>query len=414
MLRLLKLVPEYGRWDDLIDFYFADLRPNVRNAVFNVIRDQFESDLKNAGAGKPISLLAKWLPSLTTSSVETKKRAERIRAAFGYSPRTYRKKLSALRDYLNVTETRMSANKWQDIDYEKVPSRAAMNYRDAFDRHDQERYRKYLDDIKSGAAKINAGVLFPHDIVHTYYDGYMLEATDDTLEAQWKALPGLPNPDSRTLVVVDGSGSMGARIGRTSLSCEEVAQALGIYFAERLTGAFADHFITFSAHPQMVRLEHSLSLHDKLDLLSAYDECSNTNIEATFDLILKTAVQNGLTQEDLPTNVLIITDCEFDTQTSAYNPNTHKYECPDKKLFDAIADKFARFGYKLPRLVFWNICSRTGTIPLAENDFGVALVSGFSPSIADMVMSGKLDPFECLRDKLMSDRYKPVLDALKE
>lgn len=412
-MNLLPLIPEYGRWDDLVEIACSDTDAQVRTRALSIIEGQFRTDLANATVGKPVSLLSKWLSSENTSSKETKRKAKIIREAFGMTPKYYRKALAHLRRHLKVTEVAMSANQWETINYSAVPSRAAMNYRDAFDRHDQDRYRAYLEAVKSGNEKINAGTLFPHDIVCAYHHGdWGFNTFNATLEAQWKALPNTVPPDAGTLVVVDGSGSMITSIGKSSVMCLDVAQALGLYFAERLNGAFKDYFITFSANPRLVHVDPRLSLQGKLQLISNYTECSNTNIEKTFDLILDTAVKNHMKQSDLPANVLIISDQEFDSATEQGDWR-HPLR-PSKKLFDVIAAKYESLGYKLPRLVFWNVCSRTGTIPLAENDYGVALVSGFSTSIADMVMSGKLDPFECLVDKLTSDRYKPVFDALKE
>ena len=407
-LKLLKLIPEYGRWDDMTTLLGGGIPSEIYKEVIEIIRAQIYYDVGNATHGKPFSLMAKWLPSLNTSSHETRRIAEKLRSELGYSHKDYRKLLSFLRGRLRVVEKSMSANKWDEIDYEGVPSRASMLYREAFATHDRDRYTKYLTNVKSGNAKINAGALFPYDIVHAYMNndawGENTKSYDETLEQQWKALPNTVPDDQRTLVVVDGSGSMGLRIGNTGVSCHDVARSLGIYFAERLGGPYKDTFITFSARPHVVYLKPELSLQSKLKILIKEDDCSNTDIERTFDLILKTAVDNHLKQSELPANILIVSDMEFDAVT---------YCCRNPKaLFKTIADKFESAGYKLPRLVFWNVCSRTGTIPVIENDYGVALVSGFSPAIADMVMSGKLDPAEILTDKLMSERYKPVREAM--
>ena len=171
-------------------------------------------------------------------------------------------------------------------------------------------------------------------------------------------------------------------------------------------------FLTF------VHFADGLTLSAKLQIMRNYDDCSNTNIEKTFDLILDTAVKNHLKQEELPANVLIVSDMEFDQATAHnsfwYEGSWGESSTIDQTLFDTIRNRWESAGYKLPRLVFWNVCSRTGTIPVSENDLGVALVSGFSPNIADMVMSGELDPYKCLVDKLMSGRYKQVEEALKE
>ena len=413
-VKLLPLLPFYGRWDDLTGVFFGDVPCVVRDAALTIIRKTLASDMDAKQEKKPVSLLAKWLPSGNTSSSETRRRALQISSAMDLSPCRYRKILSALRRYTDITEAKMSAGEWGSIDYSAVPSRAAMLYRDAFARHDEKRYEAFLADVRSGASKINAGVLYPYDIVHAYRLKYDWEI-DETLEAQWKALPNMVPANQSTLVVVDGSGSMYDSVGNSNVTCLDVAYSLGIYFAGKLSGPYYNRFITFSSKPQYVSFADGLTLRAKLDIMYRYNDCTNTNIEKVFALILETAVKNRLKQEDIPANVLIVTDGEFDSMT--YQDDCfgdYKRHYADKALFNVIRDRWESFGYRLPRLVFWNVCSRTGTIPLTTNACGVTLVSGFSPNIADMVMSGELDPYKCLVTKLTSDRYKPVQNALKE
>ena len=402
---LLKHVPEYGRWDDLIDIYVSSVPEKVRREAFRIIADQLAHDIAAEKAGKPVSLLGKWLPSPATSSSGTRLRSEQLRSDLGWTPRQYRKTLVSLRKAAGVVEQKMSAREWNGIDYEKVPSRAAMLYRDAFSRHDPDGYRDYIDGVENGEKTIHAAALFPHDIVHAYMDGPWDEVkpVDRTLEQQWNALPDYSlNPS--TLVVVDGSGSMSTRVGSTTISCHDVARALAIYFSERLPGPFRNTFITFSHSPHLVRFfDDALSLHSRIEVLTMHDECWNTDIEKTFRLILDTAKDHHLKPEEMPANILILSDMEFDSAVEHSAGQT---------LFDGIAKQFADAGYQLPRLIFWNICSRSGTIPLTENDCGVALVSGFSPAIANMVLSGKLDPCECLKDALDADRYRPVREEV--
>ena len=187
----------------------------------------------------------------------------------------------------------------------------------------------------------------------------------------------------------------------------DVANALAIYFAERSSGQFKDKYITFSSRPQLVDFSKGKSLRDKIGIALSHNEVADTNVEAVFDLILQTAINAHMEQKDLPTNILILSDMEFNTAIGSYGRSNL-----NEKLFATIAKKYAEHGYKLPRLVFWNICSRTGTIPVKENKLGVALVSGFSPSIVKMVLSNTIDPFECLLEQLNSERYKAVEEAL--
>ena len=414
VIPVINLIPEYGRYDD-----FWCLLDNKESAdvICKIVDNQLEEDLKNMKVNKPISLLAKWMPSINASSEETKKYGKQLCKALGTTEREYRKALSMLRQYLDVVETKMSSKNWSEIKYEAVPSRANLIYNNAFLRNDEDRRREYLSKLENGETKINASVLYPHDIVHKYINGdywrSSLKSKDSAIEALWKALPDTVHGCGNTIVVADGSSSMLTSVGGTKVTALEVANALAIYFAEHSSGDFKDKYITFSQRPQLVDFSNCNSLHSKLQTALTHNECANTNIEKVFDLILTTAINGNMNQEDIPQNVLIISDMEFDSCATYGNSNGWGINRPNQRLFDAIAKKYADAGYKMPRLVFWNVNSRTGTIPVKENDLGVALVSGFSVNIVKMVMSGKTDPYECLLETLNSERYAPVEAALK-
>lgn len=413
---LIKLVPEYGRWDDL----WCLLETELCKDVVYLIGDQLSADDYNMKNNKPISLVSKWLPSENASSATTKRYASIIRKELGRSSREYRKMLSKMRKYIDVVECKMSAKEWNGINYEAVPSRANLIYNNAFLRNDEERRRAYLGALEKGEAKINASTLFPHDIVHKYGRGYGVDAT---LEGLWKALPDTVKGCGNTIVVADGSGSMTCNVGgNTGVTALDVANSLAIYFAERSSGEFKDKYITFSERPQLVDFSNAKNLRDKLTIARQHNEVANTNIEAVFDLILNTAIRNKMAQEDMPANILIVSDMEFDSCATSGTPSASRnswgwysssYQRPTTTLFDTIAKKYAEHGYKLPRLVFFNVNSRTSTIPVKENDLGVALVSGFSPNTIKMIMSNKLDPYECLLEQLNTERYQAVEDAIK-
>lgn len=417
VIPVINLIPEYGRYDDLWCLLDDDESATV---VYQIIDKQLKEDWDDMAAKKPISLIAKWMPSINASSAKTKEYGKKLCKALGMTEREYRKALSKLRKYLDVVEVKMSDKNWSAIKYEAVPSRANLIYNNAFLRNDEDRRRAYLGKLEKGETKINASTLFPHDIVHKYCNGSRsVKSKDAAIEAMWKALPDTVKGCGNTIVVADGSGSMTSYVDYNSrVTALEVANALAIYFAERSSGQFKDTYITFSERPQIVDLSHGKSLRDKLQIAHMHSEVANTNIEAVFDLILNTAIHNKMSQDDLPKNILIISDMEFDSCASCNASRVDGWGfgsrvAPNQKLFDVIAKKYADAGYKMPRLVFWNVNSRTGTIPVKENDLGVALVSGFSANIAKMVMSGQTDPFECLLETLNSERYAPVEAALK-
>lgn len=409
---LLDCVAEYGRWDDLIRA--TDNTP-VWDDTVALVKKQLAEDLLNHEDSKGISLLAKWLPSERTSSQKTRILARKLAKSLDINIVDYNRICVKLRKYLDVTEIKMSAKEWENINYAAVPSGANIKYNNAFLRNDEERRRAYLESLKKGETKINASTLFPHDIIHKYsktsgWYGYVLGEYDEALEQLWKALPEMGGLEN-TIVVADGSGSMTTCVDPNARTTAlEVANGLALYCAEHCIGEFKDKYITFSSRPQFVDLSRATTLHDKLAEAYKHDECSNTDVQAVFDLILHTAIRTNAKQEDIPKTILIVSDMEFDSATSSgwYGSRSSLTQT----LFGVIEKKYKEAGYQLPRLVFWNVASRTGTIPMKENDLGVTLVSGFSTSIVQMVQNGETDPYLNLVKVITGERYIPICAKL--
>jgi len=413
---LISLIPEYSRWDVVTEL----LDTRIKNDVAELIKDQLQKDNYAMKNNKPASLMAKWLPSINTSSKETVRKATILSNLLGMPPAIYRKTLAALRKYLDVTEVKACANQWDKIDYEKVPSKANLLYKEAFMKHDPERRQQFIDALSKGEVKVNAGALFPHEIVHRYIsENYWGESavkeTDYFLESMWKALPKKDAYSKPVIVVRDGSGSMECNVSsKSKVTALDIATALAIYFSENAHADFKDKFITFSERPKLVDLSNLDSLRDKVARAYKEVECSNTNIEKTFQLILDTAVANDMKQEDIP-DILIISDMEFDASVGSNSSMATCYcSLQDKNptLFDDIAKQWKTFGYELPSVTFWNVNSRTNSVPMQKNKLGVKLVSGFSQNVLDLVMNSELTPFDALKNILTGERYSPI--ALEE
>ena len=195
-------------------------------------------------------------------------------------------------------------------------------------------------------------------------------------------------------MVIDGSGSMYSPLQPRPAA---VALSLGIYFAERNTGAFKNHFITFSEKPQLVEIKGK-DIWETVNYCHKYNEVANTNIQKVFELILRAAVKNKVPQSEMPSTLYIISDMEFDYCTKGADLTNFEYA---KKIF-------AEAGYQLPRVVFWNVASRTKQQPVTRNEQGVALVSGCSPRIFGMLSSGNLSPMGYMLDILGTERYAKI------
>ena len=412
--KLVPLIGEYSRYDMLYQFRG---NPISEKAVREFLKKQFAEDMANMKQNKSISLLGKWLDKPNSHSKQTRNNGLWTAKQLNMTERNYRKALSALRKYLDVVERKMSSDNWAAIDYETVPSKANLNYNKAFLRHDTERRQAFLSALKTGEAKINASVANPCDIVNKYMNlnsrWYGLpQRADDTLEGMWNALPDMIPDDKGMLVVCDCSGSMQSGIGsNTNMRCIDVAMSLAIYCADHLKGAFANKYITFSANPHIVRFGENDTLLAKLRKTLECQDCSNTNLEKVFDLILATAVNNHSPQSDLPERILIVSDGEFDSMCDAQNSVNHygwsnSRVRVDKTFMQSIAQRFKNAGYKMPTIVFWRVnMSNKTALPFKVDDRGAIMVSGYSTNLLKMVLSDKTNPMDALLEQLNVPRY---------
>ncbi len=382
------LISEYGRWDDLTVLFGTQ----CENDALDLIRDQLDKDLFALESEENVSLMAKWLPSVNTSNTEAVRNGKRIAKALKMSDAEYRKTLVKLRAKIRIIENNLREKDYT-FDYEAQPSRAMLKYRDAFRRNDNDRYDAYLNRVSEGTAILHTDALYPYDIVQKALNFSGGDTERKALDVTWNALEDYA-PQGNALCVIDGSGSM--YWGGTPIPAT-VALSLGIYFAERNTGEFHNHFITFSTNPRLVEIKGQ-DLVEKVRYCKSFDECSNTNIQKVFELVLSAAVRNGIPQKDMPETLFFISDMEFDYCTVDSGLTNFEYA---KKLFED-------HGYRLPLIVFWNVQSRNEQQPVSMNDKGVILVSGCTPRIFAMVANGQFDPIAFMKDVLLSERYAPI------
>ena len=172
-----------------------------------------------------------------------------------------------------------------------------------------------------------------------------------------------------------------------------------MYCAEKNQGAFANHFISFESNPHWIETS-GVDFCDKVYRITGAEWGGSTNVEAAMDLILNVAKQNGCSQDEIPQNLVIISDMEFNYCVTSNNYGRGNV---NDTLFEKIAAKYASYGYKMPRLTFWNVNARQNNIPMQDDGY-VTYVSGFSPVIFEQVMKG-LTAWDLMMDKLDSDRY---------
>lgn len=379
--RLLKRVPELGRWDDIFV-----TKGDLRQIAFAMVRDALEA--KNG-------LAAKWMP-------RKGKEAAELRSFLGMSPKQYRKTLVSL---TKVVEQDMCAKNWDEINFNHVPSLASSRYKKAFSRH-TEKYKEWAAALVSTdpevkkTVKVNAGAVYPYDVlkglISPYSHGYDKSNLDHIL-AQWEAMPNFVG-DASILPIVDVSGSMTCQAGghqsSSKTTCLEVAVSLGLYLADKNKGKFKDTFLTFSSTPELLNLNGNIL--QKIDQMVKSKWEMSTNLHAALNKILSVAKNGNVPQEEMPQTLLILSDMQFNSCARF-----------DDSAIQMIARKYEEAGYKMPNIVFWNLNAHEN-VPVKFDERGVALVSGFSPTIVKSVLAADLEDFtpEAIMLKtLMSDRY---------
>lgn len=400
LTKVLKLVPEYGRWDDM---------QLLRG--WSIWAQQLKQDVSDMEAGKKVSLAAKWAPTEGGSSDRHQGGANALRLALGQdiSWREYRKTyLAPLREYLKIVERLMCANQWPDINYNHVPSCAMKILKDAFERHDVDRFKVWKDGLKTGATKVNAKALFPHDLVKEALKGLK---NDDVTEAQWKVLEDETQKlgiFGKSLVLSDVSGSM--ETGKTVIPLH-VSIALGILISRCCQAPWKDKVITFESNPTFVNLQGRLfnqSFYQRVATLKAAPWGGSTNFQAVFDLILRQAKDNQVHPKDMPERLFVLSDMQFD---SAFRDGGNLFT-----NFEVMDRKYRLAGYVRPQIWFWNIAASTtpDEFPVTTNDQGTVMISGFSANILKSLLTlGQVDPVTALRATLDGERYKAVYAALR-
>jgi hypothetical protein len=380
LLQVLPRVPDLGRWDDLL-VVESDAG---RAVVANMIRKALLVD----GDG----LCAKWMPR---KGLE----AARVRGMIGLgnAPKRYRKLIVRLS---NTVEQKMCAGQWEDINLEHIPSVAASRYRKALHKHLPDRFVKFVEAVKKGEAKVNAGAIFPHDVIKNLLTnsnsyGTRLDTPSqvqiDAAQNQWNALPDFVGEGS-FLPIVDSSGSM-TMGGTLDVKPIHVATSLGIYLAERNKSAFKNLVMQFSDQSVLTPLVKG-DIYKKLVQLYSLPWGGSTNLQAAFENILKHAKKHDVPAEDMPKSLLIISDMEF---------NSCKRDLTN---YEAMQEQFHQAGYEMPNVVFWNVNGRAGNNPVEFDQRGTGLVSGFSPAIVKTVLSAKtVRPIDIVLEAVMNERY---------
>ena len=427
-IQILPYIPELGRWD----YVFEGIGTEIEENVYELIRAYLMMDIKNYNENKPVSLLAKWLPSIKTHN---KKNYFAIKLAkkLNLTEKEYRKILSKLRDRLNIVEKHITNKEYEKIDYISVPSKAMVKYRNLFFAKDEVRFKEFIEELKA-SKKPKYDNLFMNDFVKMYLDNLRrigvnyfygktikeayknsisdlikdlslkeledrqillqrLKDEKNLINTMWKKQTKI-GFDKNVLVVADTSASMRGTPFETAIS-------LAIYISQNnKSEQWRNKFIIFSSDCIEYSYNKNAEFIDILDEIPFIVE--NTNIDKVFKKILNDSVEKKLPQLD---EVIIISDMEFDEVQDKKDMSNFKYW----------KSEFAKHNYKLPKIIFWNVARNVGSFPVTKLDYGTCLVSGYSKNILKSIIDiENFNPIDIMLKTLEEKNYFEMVKNIKE
>lgn len=397
-------IPDFGRFDDLYCFVDTPLQQEALALIGKYLYIDVNETFP--------SLCAKWAKSCNASSKETRRLGRLTADAMNLTYHQYQKMLAKIRNRLNVIERLMSDGRWDEIEFEKVPSNAGLRYSHCFSIREELKER-YAEFIAKPESKVNAATLYPYDcacratrVCHSA----MNDPERVAVNKYWENLPNYigDNDASNFMCVCDTSGSM--TWGNSNPKPIDVATSLAMYFAERAKGPFHNHYISFASRPQLIKIV-GRDFVEKVQRIRETNLCDNTNLEAVFNLLLSIA-KRGIPAKDFVKKLFIISDMEIDQATNEISYSGPFYDRgPEsyngfKSLMECIRENWERqTDIPFPQLYYWNVNARNNTVLDLGKD--VSYISGASPAILKQVLSGKTGWELCL-ETLLSDRYKVI------
>ena len=451
-IKMLPLLTEYGSWRDL--FHLTTVSPAVVPVVLDLVEQQLAKDDVAAAEGKPLSLLAKWIPREDRQPELAKLIAKRlfhdeIRPASRM--KMYRKKISGLNRLLKTTEVAMCSGEWASIQPQNVPGRclqknmkaflnepgnkrnlvrvrrgASLRYPDSEDRMEcREHFQEFFQAAKEGKATVKAAnVVYPHELIkkvrgsmYKTYDQYYGEETHEDsslsldekngLLAQWSALVREAREAGglgRSLAMCDFSGSMQSS-AKNSDTPYWVSMAMGLLISEITSAEFRDTFLTFDSNPLLHRLPKDGDLFARIASIGQIGQGTSTDFQKAMDLVLANLKASRCRPGEEPDNLIVITDMNWDqayasNQISPFSGNRYRHvvkTAPWQTHIQMIREAFKRAGEDMwgtpftpPRIVVWNVAATSSDFHATADTEGVVMVSGWSPSLFKNLLKGDI------------------------
>lgn len=360
--QLMYYIPSFGRYDDL----FVLLKTPLEEELITYVKSILYQDLENIRKGEPISLLAKWMPSINASNKEVVKMGRYFASRLNLSEQEYRKILSELRKGI-IVENNLRIKDY-DIDYTRIPSSARYKYKDVFLRNDTNKYIEYLQN-----KKINDDTnmyMINKEIYGLFNLNELNESKIKEIESRWEKYFA-KKEELNTLVVRDGSISMYCNKKVPIL----IVDALALYYSSKLKGMWKNKVVNFSEEPEFIDLDQG-NVYLNIKKLEKYSNSSNLDIEKLLLLIL-TNMKKDLERHDKIDRILIVSDLEFEIGVN------------NIKKLKAIKKQFNKLHIDIPQIIYWNVNAKNVGFENNKDVMDVKFINGVSKDLVDLVVENK-------------------------
>ena len=367
--------------------------------------------------------------------------------------------LTELRQISACPEPLMASHRWTDINYYRVPSICMNNNSGHFFTHDPYGFEKYLLKVESGKGSMSGATILPHELVaqiialkkkndlvsasavggrkkggkkkkkHFPTIPAVIEARKAlaetkarVMEAQWKTLiKSLREAGTldNCIAICDVSGSMGRitdKYDKNNVSPIFASISLSLVLASLAKPPFDAGFITFSSQPQFVKVNLNQSLEEQVTFMSCADWGQNTDFRAVFvGLLLPLAKENKIKPEDMIKRLFVFSDMQFDASREQKRKKAKSWET----TYDFIKKAYAKAGYEVPQIVFWDLNGKTRagpkTVEVESNRKGVAMMNGFSPAMLKVFMGEQEEAEEVSEwEEVMTDGTSTVTTVVEK
>lgn len=453
MIHLFDLVPHYGCWDDIFTIWEECKDTDIQKKLSDIVLEQLNDDEKNMNDNKKISLLAKWIPRQTRQVEIAKVLAYNIfkTGNFSFKMKAYRQKISKLNKYLETIEIKQCNKQWSEIKPETVPGRALAKYKNSFlnekksheikypDNEDRikcaENFRNHMKNVMNGSAKVKAvDTVMPNEIYNSVLNSFSSVSEDEKNinRAQWKMIRDdlmSKGVFKNMIAMCDFSGSMNG-------TPKIVSAALGILFSEICVGSGKNKIMTFDSVPQWIEFPESDDIYTKAAILgqSSLGHGLSTDFQKAMELIISDLKKNRTPIDQAPSDLIVFTDMCWDeacssNESSQYTGSYYRHHvktAPFQTHIEMIRESFKRTGedmfgegkgYKMPRIVIWNLRATSGDFHAQANTEGVLMYSGWSPSVFKQLLKHGFNiqtPYDGLRAELDDPMYDIIRKRIQE